>query len=71
MLKAANRGWNYDGTVFYVQPVDANLHCPDGYIGVNRAYNQGVAHFDSNHRYSTSDSTCTTSSAKAGSTRRR
>jgi len=56
-LKAANSGWTYDGISFYVQPVDANLQCPDGYIGVNRAYNQGFAHFDSNHRYSTSDST--------------
>ena len=52
----ASRGWNYYGTVFYVQPVDGNLRCPDGYIGVNRAYNNGAAHFDTNHRYSTSDS---------------
>jgi Platelet-activating factor acetylhydrolase, isoform II len=51
-----NRGWNYFGTVFYVQPVDANLQCPAGYIGVNRAYNNGAAHFDTNHRYNTSDS---------------
>jgi hypothetical protein len=56
-LKSANSGWSYAGVSFYVQPVDAMLRCPDGYIGVNRAYNQGNAHFDSNHRYSTSDST--------------
>ena len=55
MLKA-NRGWNYYGTVFWVVPVDANLRCPDGFLGVNRAYNNGAARFDTNHRYSTSDS---------------
>ena len=55
MLKA-NRGWNYYGTAFWVVPVDANQKCPDGFIGVNRAYNNGFARFDSNHRYSTSDS---------------
>ena len=55
-LLMGNRGWNYSGTAFYVVPVDANLRCPDGYIGVNRAYNNGAARFDSNHRYSTSDS---------------
>jgi Platelet-activating factor acetylhydrolase, isoform II len=52
----SSRGWNYHGTAFYVVPVDSSLRCPDGYIGVNRAYNNGAAHFDSNHRYSTSDS---------------
>lgn len=56
-LKAANSGWGFVGTPFYMQPVDAFQRCPNGYIGVNRAYNQGFAHFDSNHRYSTSDST--------------
>ena len=57
MLAAPNSGWHYGGTAFYVQPVDVNLRCPDGYIGVNRAYNNGGARLDSNHRYSTSDST--------------
>lgn len=52
----SNRGWGYYGTVFYVQPVDVNLRCPDGYIGVNRAYNNGFVRNDSNHRYTTSDS---------------
>ncbi|HLX24521.1 MAG TPA: hypothetical protein VKR38_14335 [Usitatibacter sp.] len=55
MLKT-NRGWNYYGTAWWAVPVDANLRCPDGFIGVNRAYNNGAARFDSNHRYSTSDS---------------
>jgi hypothetical protein len=52
----SNKGWGYSGTVFYVQPVDANLRCPDGFIGVNRAYNNRAQFFDTNHRYSTSDS---------------
>ncbi len=52
----SNKAWRYYGTVFYMQPVDANLRCPDGFIGVNRAYNNGALHFDTNHRYSTSDS---------------
>jgi hypothetical protein len=55
MLKS-NRGWNSYGTVFWVQPVDVNQRCPDGFIGVNRAYNNGAPRFDTNHRYSTSDS---------------
>ncbi len=55
MLKA-NRGWNYYGTAWWAVPVDSNLRCPDGFIGVNRAYNNGAARFDTNHRYSTSDS---------------
>ncbi|HEX4331697.1 MAG TPA: hypothetical protein VH040_06145 [Usitatibacter sp.] len=56
-LKSAGSGWRFDSIPFYMQPVDSQQRCPDGYIGVNRAYNQGAAHFDSNHRYSTSDST--------------
>jgi hypothetical protein len=53
----AGRGWMYTGTPWYIQPVNAQLACPDGYIGVNRAYNQGAVRNDSNHRFSTSDST--------------
>ncbi|HEX7465492.1 MAG TPA: hypothetical protein VF309_02550, partial [Usitatibacter sp.] len=53
----AGRGWLYTGTPWYIQPVNAQLACPDGYIGVNRAYNQGAKRNDSNHRFSTSDST--------------
>jgi hypothetical protein len=50
--------WAYEGTAFYIRPVDMpSLRCPDGYIGVNRAYNQRAAQNDSNHRFSTSDST--------------
>jgi hypothetical protein len=52
----SSRGWNYLGTVYYSVPVDANQKCPAGYLGVNRAYNNGAARFDTNHRYSTSDS---------------
>ena len=53
----AGRGWMFTGTPWYIQPVNAQLACPDGYIGVNRAYNQGAHRNDSNHRFSTSDST--------------
>lgn len=53
----AGRGWIYTGTPWYIQPVNSQLSCPDGYIGVNRAYNQGAGRNDSNHRFSTSDST--------------
>jgi hypothetical protein len=56
MLKAG-RGWMYTGTPWYIQPVDSLLACPAGYIGVNRAYNQGASRNDPNHRFSTSDST--------------
>jgi len=51
------RGWYYEGIGFYIRPVDASLRCPDGYLGVNRAYNNGWMRNDSNHRYTTSDST--------------
>jgi hypothetical protein len=47
----------YTGTPWYIQPVDSQLTCPTGYIGVNRAYNQGDGRNDPNHRFSTSDST--------------
>jgi hypothetical protein len=47
----------YTGTPWYIQPVSTQLTCPDGYIGVNRAYNLGASRNDSNHRFSTSDST--------------
>jgi predicted dienelactone hydrolase len=50
------QGWFYEGIGFRIRPV-ANQRCPDGYIAVNRAYNNGWMRNDSNHRYSTSDST--------------
>ena len=53
----SNRFWNYRGTPWYIQPVGAQQACPDGYLGVNRAYNQGHVRNDSNHRFTTSDST--------------
>jgi fermentation-respiration switch protein FrsA (DUF1100 family) len=53
----AGRGWMFTGTPWYIQPVDAQLACPFGYIGVNRAYNRGEGRNDPNHRFSTSDST--------------
>jgi fermentation-respiration switch protein FrsA (DUF1100 family) len=57
-VKAGGAGpWAYEGTGFYIQPIGAQQSCPAGYIGVNRAYNQRAAQNDSNHRFSTSDST--------------
>jgi len=56
-LVKASGGWYYEGIGFQITPVDANGHCPPGYLQVNRAYNNGFASNDSNHRYSTSDST--------------
>jgi len=50
-------GWIYEGIAFQMVPVDAQGNCPSGYVGVNRAYNMGYVRNDSNHRFSTSDST--------------
>lgn len=56
-LVKRDTGWAYEGVGFYIRGAPANQRCPDGYLAVNRAYNQGFARNDSNHRYSTSDST--------------
>ena len=54
----ANRFWLYRGTPWYIQqPVGSPPACPFGYLGVNRAYNQGHIRNDPSHRYTTSDST--------------
>jgi hypothetical protein len=50
-------GWYYEGIGFYILPVPSNGQCPGGYLSVNRAYNFGAARNDSNHRFTTSDST--------------
>lgn len=50
-------GWYYEGIGFYILPVPSNGQCPAGFLSVNRAYNQGAARNDSNHRFTTSDST--------------
>jgi uncharacterized protein DUF5648/platelet-activating factor acetylhydrolase isoform II len=50
-------GWFYEGIGFYIVPASGSGRCPDGLIGVNRAYNVGYPRNDSNHRFSTSDST--------------
>jgi hypothetical protein len=52
-----NGGWFYEGTGFYIRRVDASGQCPAGYLAVERAYNNGFPRNDSNHRFSTSDST--------------
>jgi len=50
-------GWYYEGTGFHIVPVSADGSCPSGYLQVLRAYNEGFARNDSNHRFTTSDST--------------
>jgi hypothetical protein len=50
-------GWYYEGIGFFATPPLASGGCPDGYLRVQRAYNQGFPLKDSNHRYTTSDST--------------
>jgi hypothetical protein len=52
-----NGGWFYEGIGFYIMPVQSNGQCPAGYLSVNRAYNMGFRTNDSNHRFTTSDST--------------
>lgn len=52
-----NGGWFYEGTGFYIRPVQPNGDCLFGELQVNRAYNLGAARNDSNHRFTTSDST--------------
>ena len=51
--------WGYEGTGFYSRAaaVDAAQKCPDRFLGVNRAYNNRWWANDSNHRFTTSDST--------------
>ena len=56
-LVKSSGGWFYEGIGFYARPVDSNGKCPAGWLSVNRAYNNGFAQNDSNHRFTTSDST--------------
>jgi fermentation-respiration switch protein FrsA (DUF1100 family) len=50
-------GWFYEGIGFYILPVGNPRQCPAGWLSVNRAYNRGAVRNDSNHRFTTSDST--------------
>jgi len=50
-------GWFYEGIGFYIRPVAPDGSCPDGLLSVNRAYNNGFPRNDSNHRFTTSEST--------------
>jgi hypothetical protein len=52
-----SRGWAYEGIGFYILPVPPDGQCPAGYLSVNRAYNNDAVHNNSNHRFTTSDST--------------
>ena len=58
LLKRPGSGWFYEGDFWYIRPVPASGRCPDGYLGVHRLYNNRYWPFnDSNHRFTTSDST--------------
>jgi hypothetical protein len=57
LVKRPGSGWFYEGVGFYIQPVGNPRVCPSGYLSVNRAYNNRAAQNDSNHRFTTSDST--------------
>lgn len=58
LLKRPGSGWSFEGDFWYIRPVPPSGRCPDGYIGVNRAYNNRYYPWnDSNHRFTTSDST--------------
>lgn len=50
-------GWAYEGIGFRVIPQTSTGACPGGMLEVRRAYNDRFRFNDSNHRYSTSDST--------------
>ena len=57
-LVKRNGGWFYEGIGFYVRPVSlSDGRCPFGMLEVQRAYNDRFPQNDSNHRFSTSDST--------------
>lgn len=51
------RGWFYEGIGLYVPPIVSFGRCVPGQLHVMRAYNARGMFNDSNHRYSTSDST--------------
>jgi hypothetical protein len=50
-------GWYFEGIGFHAPAVSADGSCPAGYLEVLRAYNRGFPRNDSNHRFTTSDST--------------
>jgi len=55
MVKNAG-GWFYEGIAFHARAVMPDGRCPDGWLAVQRAYNNGAAQNNSNHRFTTSDS---------------
>jgi hypothetical protein len=57
IVRQPGTGWLYEGVGFYIQPVGNPRVCPTGLLSVNRAYNNRAAQNDSNHRFTTSDST--------------
>ena len=53
-------GWTFENFAFYAYPplvTPTGNVCPGGLLPVYRAYNNGYAQNDSNHRYMTSTTT--------------
>ncbi len=50
-------GWYYEGMAFWAIAPNPDGSCPSGMRSVLRAYNNGYPTRDSNHRYTTSNST--------------
>ena len=49
--------WTFESIDFFIRRESPAFTCPDGYLSVNRAYNDGWVRNDGNHRFTTSDST--------------
>lgn len=48
--------WTFESNDYYIRRESPGFTCPEGYLSVNRAYNNGWTRNDSNHRFTTSDS---------------
>ena len=49
--------WFFESLDFFIRRESPAFDCPEGYLSVNRAYNDGWVRNDGNHRFTTSDST--------------
>ena len=56
-LRNAGGFWIYQGVAFYARYPGADGRCPDGWLAVSRAFNNGFGRSEWNHRFTTSDST--------------
>jgi len=56
-LRQSGGGWLYEGTAFFARAANANGSCAEGWLAVQRAFNNGFGRGEWNHRFTTSDST--------------